>query len=58
MSRHTYSQSAQVPAAVPPERVERIRTALRAAAGEFAEAIELSVEKLEERIAPGLSATN
>jgi hypothetical protein len=41
--------------ALTPAQVERVRTALRSAAGEYAE---LTIEELEDRILPGLSATN
>ena len=58
MSHHTYTQSAQSPGALTPEQVERVRTALRSAAGEYAEALELGVEELEQRIMPGLNSTN
>jgi hypothetical protein len=57
MSRHIYTAT-QSPGALTPEQAARVRTALRAAAGEFAEALELSLEELEERITPGLNATN
>ena len=58
MSHHTYTQSPQSLGALTPEQVERVRTALRSAAGEYAQALELGVEELEARIMPGLSATN
>jgi hypothetical protein len=58
MSRHTYSQSPQSPDALTPAQVERVRTALRSAAGEYAEPFELGAEELEERIMPGFSSTN
>ena len=57
MSRHT-SKSAQVFDALSPEQVQRVRTALRSAAGEYAEVLQLGGEELEERIAPGFSGTN
>jgi hypothetical protein len=58
MSHHIYTQSAQSPSALTPGQVERVRTALRSAAGEYAEVLELGVEELEERIMPGFSSTN
>lgn len=59
MPRYIHTQSAaQSPHALTSEMVERVRTALRSAAGEYAEAFELTGEELEERIAPGLSSTN
>ena len=56
MSHH----SDQVPSynLLTPEQARRVRTALVSAAGEYARAWELGVEELEERIAPGLNATN
>ncbi len=35
------------------EQVERVRTALRSAAGEYPEVLELGAQELEERILPG-----
>jgi hypothetical protein len=58
MSRHPYTQSPQSHAALTTEEAERVRTALRSAAGEYAQALELTAEELEERIAPGLNSTN
>jgi hypothetical protein len=58
MSRHIYTQSAQSPGALTPEQVERVRTALHSAAGEYAEALALGAEELEERIMPGLNIAN
>ena len=58
MSRPIYTQSAQSFSALTPEQVERVHTALRSAAGESAEALELGVEELEERIMPGFAGTN
>ena len=58
MSRHTFSQSLQSPDALTPEQAARVRTALRSAAGEYAEVLELGFEELEERIMPGFSSTN
>ena len=58
MSHHTYTQSAQSPGALTTEQVERVRTALRSAAGEYAEALELGAEELEQRIMPGLNIGN
>lgn len=58
MSRHPNTQSPQSHAALTTEQVERVRTALRSAAGEDAQALELTAEQLEDRIAPGLGATN
>jgi hypothetical protein len=59
MPRHSYTHpSAGSSGALTPEQVERIRVALRSAAGDHAGALELAVEELEERIAPGLGATN
>ncbi len=58
MSRHPYTQSPQSHAALTTEQVERVRTALRSAAGEDAQALELAAEELEDRIAPGFAATN
>ena len=40
------------PVALTPAQVERVRTALRCAASEYAE---LTIEELEERILPGLN---
>lgn len=57
MSRHTQA-AAQSLYTLTPEQVARVRTALRSAAGEYTEALELTGEELEERIAPGLSSTN
>ena len=54
MSRYTFSLSPS-PDALTPAQVERIRTALRSAAGEYAEPFELGAEELEQRIMPGLS---
>ena len=51
-----YTQSNQSPTALTPGQVERVRTALRAAAGEYAEVLQLGAEELEERIMPGLNA--
>ena len=57
MSRHAYTHPiAGSPGALTVEQVERVRTALRFAAGEYAGGPELSVEELEERIAPGLNS--
>ena len=59
MSRHAYTHPiAGFSGALTVEQVERVRTALRSAAGEYAGGLELSVEELEERIAPGFSSTN
>jgi hypothetical protein len=55
MSRHPYTQVTQSPSALTSEQFERVRTALRSAAGEY---LELGVEELEERILPGFSSTN
>ena len=55
MSHHTLHPVPQSPGALTPEQVERVRTALRSAAGEYAEALELGAEELEQRIMPGLS---
>jgi hypothetical protein len=55
MSRSIYTQS---PGALTEEQVDRVRTALRSAAGEYAEVHELGAEELEERIMPGFSSTN
>ena len=55
---HTYTQSAQSLGALTPGQVERVRTALRSAAGEYAQVLELGAEALEERIMPGLNSTN
>jgi hypothetical protein len=56
MSRHIYIQSAESPSALTPGQVERVRTALRSAAGEYAGVLELGAEELEERIMPGLNS--
>ena len=59
MPRHTYPHAApNLFGALTAEQAERVRTALRSAAGEYAGAEELGIEELEERIAPGLSSTN
>jgi hypothetical protein len=58
MSRQIYTESIQSPGALTPEQAARVRTALRAAAGEFAESFELSLEELEERVTPGLNSAN
>lgn len=55
MSRPLFYQSAKSPAALTPEQLERVRTALRSAAGEF---VELGAEELEERILPGMVSNN
>ena len=55
MSRHISTQFTQSPGALTPEQVERVRTALRSAAGEC---LELGPDELEERILPGFSSTN
>jgi hypothetical protein len=55
MSRHTFTRSAPSPDGLTPEQVERVRTALRATAGEL---LELGAEELEERIVPGFAGTN
>ena len=58
MSRHLDTPSAQSADALTPEQVERVRTALRSAAGEYAEALALGAEELEARIMPGYVGTN
>ena len=58
MSRHIYTPSVPSRGALTPEQAERVRTALRSAAGEYADALALGAEELEARIMPGLSATN
>ena len=58
MSRHIHAQFAQSSSALTPEQVERVRTALRSAAGEYADVLELGAEELEARIMPGFSSTN
>jgi hypothetical protein len=58
MSCHPNTQSPQSHAALTTEQVERVRTALRSAAGEYAQALELTAEELEERIAPGYVIKN
>ena len=58
MSRHIPAQSAQSSSALTPDQLDRVRTALRSAAGEYAEALELGAEELEQRIMPGFSSTN
>ena len=55
MSRPIFTQTVSSPGALTPEQLERDRTALRSAAGEF---LELGVEELEERILPGFAGTN
>jgi hypothetical protein len=59
MPRHAYTHlTAGSSSALTAEQVDRVRTALRSAADEYAGALEFAVEELEERITPGLSATN
>ena len=56
MSRHTHPAGSL--AALTAEQVERVRAALCSAAGEYTGALDREVEELEERILPGLAATN
>jgi|KBSSwiStaDraftv2_1062776.scaffolds.fasta_scaffold1562290_2 hypothetical protein len=55
MSRHAIQPTGLSPAELTPAQVERVRTALRSAAGEY---VELTIEELEDRILPGFSSTN
>ena len=57
MPRYASTQPTTPSSALTVEQVERVRAALRYAAGEY-EGLELTIEELEERIAPGLNATN
>ena len=56
MSRHVQLHSSIGASGIlTSERADRVRTALRAAAGEPTDALELRVEELEERIVPGFA---
>ena len=58
MSRHVHPLSAAgSPGVLTLEQADRVRAALRAAAGEHTD-VDLGGEELEERIMPGLMATN